>query len=356
MPSKFKVAVAQVNPITFDMKACVSKVCDYVDIAADKGAEVVVFGEMCIGGYPAWRPHILKYGDDTFFQKESEWPSKNLFKISETIPGPSIEKLSKKAKDQNVFIITGFAESDPKLTGTIYNTAVIIGRDGSIIGKHRKLHIGSLELAYWKKGDIDDVKVFQTPLAKFGLAICYDCLFPEYTRLLDLMGEEIQCQRYATSAGYEVFSNCYPLARAMEGGVFVLSSCLVGKDELTGFEYAGESQIVDPFGRILAKAKPGAEDIILAELNLDQILDYRASGSFTLGMDRREDIYSTTTLQCNNSQLRQRLPLQRLDWQFQIRTRLLKNLEEKLDQADMIPRTHGITEVTTCSRTSTNSS
>ena len=293
------MAVAQVNPITFDMKACVSKVCDYVDTAADRGADVVVFGEMCIGGYPAWRPHILKYGDDGFFQKESEWPSKKLFKISEPIPGPSIEKLSKKAKDQNIFIITGFAEADPKLTGTIYNTAVIIGNDGSIVGKHRKLHIGSLELAYWKKGGAEDVRIFQTSLAKFGLAICYDCLFPEYTRLLDLLGEEIQCELYATSAGYEVFSNCYPLARAMEGGVFVLSSCLVGKDELTGFEYAGESQIVDPFGRTLAKARPGLEEVILAEINLDHILDYRASGSFTLGMDRREDIYKLSLL--NNS-------------------------------------------------------
>lgn len=280
-----------IRPITFDMRASTSKVCDYVDTAANNGAEIVVFGEMCIGGYPAWRPQILEYADDEFFQKESEWPSKELFKISETIPGPSIEKLCKKAKDKNIVIVCGFAESDHRLVGTIYNTAVIIGSDGSIVGKHRKLHVGSLELAYWKKGDINDVKVFDTNLAKFGLAICYDCLFPEYTRLLDLMGEQIQCQLWATSTGYEVFSNCYPLARAMEGGIFVLSSCLVGKDEVTGFEYAGESCIVDPFGRVLAKAKPSTEEVIFSELSMDHILDYRASGSFTVGMDRREDLY-----------------------------------------------------------------
>jgi nitrilase len=271
---RLKVAVARIRPMTFDMKASTSKVCDYVDTAADNSAEIVVFGEMCIGGYPAWRPQILQYGDEKFFQKESEWPSKELFKVSETIPGPSIEKLCNKAKDRNIVIVCGFAESDPKLAGTIYNTAVVIGRNGSVIGKHRKLHIGSLELAYWKKGDVNDVRVFDTNLARLGLAICYDCLFPEYTRLLDLMGEQIQCQLWATSTGYEVFSNCYPLARAMVGGMFVLPSCLVGKDEMTGFEYAGVSCIVDPFGRVLAKAKPNAEEVIFSELNMEHILDY----------------------------------------------------------------------------------
>ncbi len=305
MSGKFKIAVAQIAPVTFDMRACVSKMCDFVDIAADKGAQLVVFGEMCAGGYPGWRPHILKYGDEDFFRAESEWPSKKLFRISEPIPGPSTERLSNRAKERSVFIITGFAEADPKLTGTIYNSAIIVGKDGSIVGKHRKLHVGSLEVAYWKKGDVNDVKVFPTPLAKVGLAICYDVLFPEYTRLLDLMGEEVQCELWATSVGYETFSNCYPLARAMEGGVFVLSSCLVGKDDLTGFEYAGESQIVDPFGRILAKAKSRVEEVIYADIDLDRILDYRASGSFTLGMDRREDIYELSLLEHARKQVRQ---------------------------------------------------
>ncbi len=297
MNKRFKVAAAQLTPITFDMQACVSKICDYVDDAANKGAQLVVFGETCIGGYPGWRPHILTYADEDFFKKESEWVSKKLFKVSEPIPGPSTEKLCKKARDQGVFIVTGFDEADARQTGTIYNSSLIIGPDGTILGKHRKLHLGSLELAYWKKGSFEDLRIFQTSLAKFGLAICYDALFPEYTRLLDLMGEEIQCQLWATSVGYDTCSNYLPVARAMEGGVFVVSSCLVGKDELTGFEYAGESKIVDPFGRTISMANRGNEEIIYGEINLDRILDYRSSGSFTLGMDRREDLYDLSLIE-----------------------------------------------------------
>jgi predicted amidohydrolase len=292
MSRRLKVAAVQVAPITFDMAACVSKICDYVDEAAKKGAELIVFGEMCAGGYPGWRPPFLTYGDAEFDSSESKWTSKQLFRISEPVPGPSIDKLCHKAKSLGVFVVTGFAEADSKITGTIYNSAILIGPDGHLIGKHRKVHVGSLELAYWRKGDARDVQVFSTSLGKIGLAICYDVLFPEYTRLLDLMGEEIQCELWATSKGCEISSNCFPIARAMEGGVFVVSSCLTGKDEITGFEYAGESQIVDPFGHVLARAKPQQEDVILAEIDLARILDYRASGSFTLGIDRRDDLYN----------------------------------------------------------------
>ena len=114
-------AAVQIAPPTFDMRACVSKICDYVDVAADQNAQLVVFGEMCAGGYPGWRPSFMTYGDDEFLRSESTWRSKELFKISETIPGPSTEKLCQKAKNRGVFLVTGFAEADPHITGTIYN-------------------------------------------------------------------------------------------------------------------------------------------------------------------------------------------------------------------------------------------
>jgi len=294
--SPLKVAVAQLNPSTFDMNSCVLKVCDYSEAAARKGAQLVVFGEMCVGGYPGWRPEIITFGDEEFFNGESKWISKKLFEISEPISGPSMEKLCRKAKELGIFLVTGFAEADPVIRGTIYNTAVVISSNGTIVGAHRKLHVGSLEQAYWKKGNISDVRVFPSALGTLGLAICYDVLFPEYTRMLDLMGEEIQCQLWATSKGYETASNCYPVARAMEGGVFVLSSCLTGKDKVTGIDYAGESQIVDPFGKVLARAAGDEEQLIFADVKSNLILDYRASGSFTLGMDRREDIYRLSLL------------------------------------------------------------
>lgn len=296
MPKIVRVAAAQITPFTFDMKACVSKISQYIDKAADNGAQLVVFGEMCAGGFPGWRPAIVKFGDSEFFKNESTWVSKKLFNISEVIPGPSSKVLCEKAREKKIHVVTGFAEADPVIKGTIYNSSILIGSDGSIIGKHRKLHIGSLEYEYWKRGDASDVRVFSTNVGKLGLGICYDVMFPEFTRLLDLQGEEIQCQMWAASAGYETATVHCPVIRALEGGVFVVAACVVGKDEITDLEYAGGSQIVDPFGHILAKAKDGKEELISADLDLDMILDYRTSGTFSLGMDRREDVYSLNLL------------------------------------------------------------
>jgi predicted amidohydrolase len=252
---------------------------------------------MSAGGYPGFRPTIPTFGDEGFFKSESTWTSKQLFRMSETIPGPATQKLCQKAKERGIFVATGFAEADPTITGTIYNSSILISSHGDIVGRHRKLHVNGAELAYWKKGDIADVKVFPTALGRIGLAICYDLMFPEYTRLLDLMDEQIQCQLWATSAGYEIASDYFPITRALEGGIFVISSCIVGKDEVTGLAYAGGSQIVDPFGRVLAKAKTVSEELIVADINLDLILDYRASGVFTLGMDRREDVYDLSLVE-----------------------------------------------------------
>jgi len=69
------------------------------------------------------------------------------------------------------------------------------------------------------------------------------------------MGEEMQCHLWATSKGYEVASNYCPVTIALEGGIFVVSACLVEEDDETSFECAAESQVDDQFGRILARKK-----------------------------------------------------------------------------------------------------
>jgi predicted amidohydrolase len=296
MEQVVRVAAAQITPITFDMGASVSKMSKYIDMAADYGAQLVVFGEMCAGGFPGWRPPILKFGDQEFFKSETTWASKKLFAISEVIPGRSSKILCEKARERKIHVITGFAEADETIKGTIYNSSLLISDNGTVLGKHRKMHIGSLEYEYWKRGDASDVKVFPTTLGKLGLVICYDAVFPEYTRLLDLMGEDIQCQMWAASSGYETATIHCPIVRALEGGIFVIAACVVGKDELTGLEYTGGSQIVDPFGRVLAKANDGKEELIMADLNMDLIVDYRTSGTFSLGMDRRDDVYRLSLL------------------------------------------------------------
>jgi len=285
-----KVAVGQLTPICFEPEKNVTKICAMMEEAASQGAEMIVFGEMAVSGYPGWRPDPIKYPytSNDYYRQLNEWESKQLFYVSETVPGPSTEKICKKARECKIQTVVGIGEADPLKKGVLYNTAVLIDAQGRLVGKNQKVHIYQWEYFYWQRGGRDSIKVHQTDLGKIGILICYDTMFPEQSQLLNLMGQEIQCQVYAGSDGWEKSIVHLAPVRAMEGGIFVLAANLAGKvgDAL----FKGASRIVDPFGEVLAEAGE-QEEIIYANIDLNKIIDYRASGALVNGLDRRDDLY-----------------------------------------------------------------
>lgn len=139
---------------------------------------------------------------------------RTLVETAEPIPGPSTEYFGKLAQENDVYIVAGLVERDEHL---VYNVAVLIGLDGKIVGKYRKLSLprGEVESGI---APGNDYPVFETPIGKIGMMICYDGFFPEVARELSIRGAEI--------IAWPV-DGCNPLlaaARACENHVYLVSS------------------------------------------------------------------------------------------------------------------------------------
>jgi predicted amidohydrolase len=168
--------------------------------------------------------------------------------VSEPVPGPTCERLSKLAKTLHSYIVAGIYERDQQI---VYNTAVLIGRDGKLVGKYRKTHLPREE---WEAGITpgDSYPVFTTDFGKVGLTVCWDVQFPEPCRAMALKGAELIL--LPIWGGSDILAR----ARAIENHVFLISS-----------SYDMKSFIVDPTGKVLAEATQSAP-VAFAELRLDE--------------------------------------------------------------------------------------
>ena len=168
--------------------------------------------------------------------------------VSESVPGPSTEKLGELAKKLHTYIIAGIYERVDK---AVYNTAVLLGRNGELVGKYRKTHLPREEVeAGLTPGD--SYPIFSTDFGKVGLIICWDLQFPEPSRAMALKGAEVIL--LPIWGGSDVLAR----ARAVENHVFLITS-----------SYDMKTFIVDPTGSVLAEASPESP-IAFAELHLDR--------------------------------------------------------------------------------------
>jgi len=173
---------------------------------------------------------------------------KSYAQVSEPIPGPTTKRLGALAKQVNCYIVAGIYE---RVGPVIYNTAVLIGRKGELVGTYRKTHLPREEV----EGGLtpgDSYPLFQTDFGKIGLLICWDLQFPEPWRALALKGAEVIL--LPIWGGSEVLAQ----ARAIENHVFLVTS-----------SYDMKTFIVDPAGKVLAEANK-KQPVAVAELYLDR--------------------------------------------------------------------------------------
>jgi predicted amidohydrolase len=172
------------------------------------------------------------------------------------IPGPATEVLAELARRYHMLIIVSL----PEWVGEFrYNTAVIIGRDGSIVGRYRKTHLPLGELVSGTEAG-DAFPVFDTDIGRVGLQICYDHMYPEVTRLLALGGAEIVFTPVMGDGRYENQAHeAVARARAIDNAVFYVTS----------MRDVPSSLIVDTTGRVLADTK-GVPGVAFADINLDE--------------------------------------------------------------------------------------
>jgi N-carbamoylputrescine amidase len=222
-------------------------------------------------------------------EQESRW-----YEAVERIPdGPTTRLMQETAKKHAMVMVAPIYEEE--IAGVYYNTAAVIDADGRYLGKYRKNHIphcapGFWEKFYFKPGNLG-YPTFDTQFARIGVYICYDRHFPEGARALGLAGAEIVFNPSATVAGLsEYLWELEQPAHAVANGYFVGAINRVGHEQPWDIgEFYGKSYFCNPRGKIIAQASRDSDELVVADLDLDQIREVRNVWQFF--RDRRPETY-----------------------------------------------------------------
>ncbi len=241
--------------------------------AAAAGAELIAFAELAF----------------TPFYPQIPAKPESLAK-AEPIPGPTTEKFSALAKEFGVVTVLNIFEREGGMT---YDSSPVVDSDGRLLGVTRMVHImegpGFHERGYYAPGNNVNL-VYETRIGRVGVAICYDRHFPEYMRGLSLKGAEIVVVPQAGAVGEwtEGIFEAELQVAAFQNGYYAALVNRVGKEEV--IDFAGESFVVDPHGRIIAQAPKKKNFILYADCDFGQIAKSHAKKHFLL--DRRPDFYN----------------------------------------------------------------
>ncbi|HEY4361049.1 MAG TPA: nitrilase-related carbon-nitrogen hydrolase [Bryobacteraceae bacterium] len=248
----------------------------YIEQAASAGSQITCLQEIFYGPYFC-------------AEQQTRW-----YDSTERIPeGPTITRMRELARKYKMALIVPIYEIEQE--GVYYNTAAVIDSAGQYLGKYRKTHIphvapGFWEKFYFKPGNLG-YPVFDLGFAKIGLYICYDRHFPEGARALGLNGAEIVFNPSATVAGLsEYLWKLEQPAHAVANGYFIGAINRVGTEAPWNIgEFYGSSYFCNPRGQIIAQASRDKDEILTADLDLDQIKEVRQTWQFF--RDRRPDQY-----------------------------------------------------------------
>jgi nitrilase len=291
------VAVVQAAPVLFDTPRTLQKFADLAADAARKGAELVVFPEAFVGGYPKGHDFGVSLGTRS---PDGRDEFRRYFESAVEIPGPATDMIGSVARDNNIYLVVGLIE---RAGGTLYCTAATFGPGGELLGTHRKLAPTALERVVWGRGDGSTLPVVATPLGKIGAVICWENYMPLLRTAMYAKGVELYCA--ITVDDRETW---IPTVRhiALEGRCFVLSACqfLRRADLPPGYPtdrlpasqdvlIRGGSCVVGPLGELLAGPVYGEECVLTATLDRADL----ARAKFDLdvvGHSARPDVFRLT--------------------------------------------------------------
>lgn len=268
-----RLALAQLSADP-DRDANLEKALDAMDRAAEEGADAIVFPELAV---------------DRFFPQTPDDPHAKA--NAEPIPGPITDAVRKKAEERGLVTVFNFYEATRD--DQFYDSSPVFDADGAFLGTTRMVHITEYEhfheQAYYDPGDLG-APVYKTAAGRIGVAICYDRHYPEYMRALGVGGAELVVIPQAGTVGEwpEGLYEAEVRVAAFQNGYFAALCNRVGVED--DLHFAGESFVVDPEGRVVARAKSGEEDLLVADLDLTQCR--RATAQRLFWRDRRPELYS----------------------------------------------------------------
>jgi nitrilase len=275
--TSFTVAAVQATPAFLDREATLAVVIDELTTAAAAGAQLVVFPESFVPGYPDWAWRKNPWSDRAWYDRFAS--------EAVDLDGDDLDDVCAAAREANVWVALGVTER--VRSGTLYNSVAYIDRQGRLAARHRKLVPTGAERLIWAPGQHDLLTVVDMDGVLVGSLICWENYMPlarvaMYEQGIDLL----------LSPTWDNSDEWVPTLRhiAKEGGVFVVgvTACIRGSDvprELPGAAdlYGGDddwlsrgnSTIVAPGGAVLAGPLVGERGVVTASLDLSSIASAR---------------------------------------------------------------------------------
>jgi predicted amidohydrolase len=285
-----RVTLAAANLlIEHDKARNLAKFLDVIDDAAARGVDVLVLPEVGLQGYADF---AFGLGDKGTAEQKQYY-----FRSAEPVPGPATEAIRAKAAEHGMYVQLGLAER--ALHGNVVlNATALIGPEG-VVGIYRKMH-NQFEFPYFNPGE--SAPVFDLPFARAASLICYDLAFPELMRVFALKGATLALMSTAwPMRGHDREDDYHGWSMdiAAQANAFFNQMWLVISNHCEknvysgGLDYWGNSQIVDPYGKVVASLAD-EEGLVVHSADLDEeVLNSRTDGFFGLNLlqDRRPQHY-----------------------------------------------------------------
>jgi N-carbamoyl-D-amino-acid hydrolase len=302
MPRILRVAAAQSGPIhkADSRQAVVARMIDLLDQAAARKCDLVVFTELALTTFfPRW--YVKDAAEvDAWFERD--------------MPSVATRPLFERAREHGVAFKLGYAELTPE--GRHFNTAILVGRDGHLVGKYRKVHLPGhaefdparsfqhLEKRYFEPGDLG-FPVWRALGGIVGLCICNDRRWPETWRVLGLQGVElvglgfntpsVNSQKASEGPAQRMAQHRLSLqAGAYQNSTWVVATAKCGVED--GHPLMAGTMIVNPNGEIVAEAKTLDDELVVADCDLDSTR-FGKETMFDFARHRRPEHYGRITSQ-----------------------------------------------------------
>jgi nitrilase len=280
-----KIAISQKPPVLLDLAATTARAVETIAEAAAEGARLIVFPEAYLPGYPTWIWR-LKPGSDMALTGEIH---SRLRENAVDIAAGHLTPLSEAAAKHGVTVVCGMHEIDSEFSGTtLFNTVIVIGPDGTLLNRHRKLMPTNPERMVWGPGDASGLKVVETPAGRVGCLICWENYMPLARYALYAQNMDILIAP-TWDCGDDWTASLRHIAR--EGGCWVVgtATALEGRDVPESFpgraqlftddEWIndGGATIVRPFGKVVAGPLNREKGILYGEIDREAAARSRRS-------------------------------------------------------------------------------
>jgi len=247
---ELSVATVQMKPELGQMEDNLLKMSEFIArVATEQPVDLIIFPELITTGY----------------EIGPRFPQ-----LAQRIPGPTVNLIAQRASEFGVHVAFGMVSKE-KVESILYNTAVLVGPDGDLIGQYHKTHLRGEERIAFRPGH--RINAFETGFGTVGVMIGWDLAFPEVARSLVLDGAELLVVCANWEAPHADEWRVYLLARAYENTVFVAAANRVGEEP--SYTFFGQSSIIGPRGKVYASVEEPREGYAVARIDLDEVREHR---------------------------------------------------------------------------------